>query len=358
MSASTRTIASRNRPIRVLALDGGGVRGLSSLLILRELMERLAARIGITKLSSIRPCDYFDLIIGTGTGGISALFLGRLRMTATDAIEEYVRMADTAFKLSPIRLWRFWGSNAPLDGNVLGRAVGDIVQESLHDREARLEDTSENTALCRTAVLASTNASTDTPPYVFRSYTTNHPASRLTIYQVGRATVSTAGLFAPVSLGNPPVQFIDAALAGYNNPTEVGLDEAAALWPGREVDCLVSLGTGLQKIVHVGQGWAGVAHACSGITHSCEQVHDRVFRLRQHNGLSYFRFNVDRGLDEVDIMEWSEAGPRGNLSAITDAYIRWAEVSDRLDSVVRVLSGEKFGEICLESECNRPILKT
>ena len=47
--------------------DGGGVRGLSALVILREMMERIQyqQQLDDTPL----PCDYFDLIGGTGAGG-------------------------------------------------------------------------------------------------------------------------------------------------------------------------------------------------------------------------------------------------------------------------------------------------
>lgn len=47
--------------------DGGGIRGLSQLLILKELMERLKFE---KKLDAVpRPCDVFDMIAGSGTGG-------------------------------------------------------------------------------------------------------------------------------------------------------------------------------------------------------------------------------------------------------------------------------------------------
>ena len=65
---------------RILSLDGGGVRGLSSLLILRNIMEEIARR---NDTAEARPCEYFDLIGGTGTGGLIAIMLGRLRMVRT-----------------------------------------------------------------------------------------------------------------------------------------------------------------------------------------------------------------------------------------------------------------------------------
>lgn len=49
--------------LRLLALDGGGVRGLSILPILEKLMKTVDPK------TPPKPCDYFDMIGGTSTGG-------------------------------------------------------------------------------------------------------------------------------------------------------------------------------------------------------------------------------------------------------------------------------------------------
>jgi len=72
-----RSLIGLNHCPRILSLDGGGVRGLSSLLILRELMEEIGRRAGANETP--RPC-HFDLIGGTSTGGLIAIMLGRLQM--------------------------------------------------------------------------------------------------------------------------------------------------------------------------------------------------------------------------------------------------------------------------------------
>jgi len=51
------------KDLRLLALDGGGVRGLSALLILQQLMETIDPE------TPPKPCDYFDIFGGTSTGG-------------------------------------------------------------------------------------------------------------------------------------------------------------------------------------------------------------------------------------------------------------------------------------------------
>jgi patatin-like phospholipase/acyl hydrolase len=53
----------------LLSLDGGGVRGLSTLYILKGLMQRLNHERQKEGLPTVKPCDVFDLIGGTSTGG-------------------------------------------------------------------------------------------------------------------------------------------------------------------------------------------------------------------------------------------------------------------------------------------------
>jgi patatin-like phospholipase/acyl hydrolase len=65
----------------ILSLDGGGVRGLSSLLILREIMAEVEKKREMRESTeALKPCDVFDLICGTSTGGLIAIMLGLLRM--------------------------------------------------------------------------------------------------------------------------------------------------------------------------------------------------------------------------------------------------------------------------------------
>ena len=91
------------RPLRILALDGGGVRGLSEVLILKFLMLRLQHEEQIKTKQLLpdlpSPWKYFDLICGTSTGGLLALMIGRLRMVRPGAFcmltVVYRRMPDS-----------------------------------------------------------------------------------------------------------------------------------------------------------------------------------------------------------------------------------------------------------------------
>ena len=80
-------------PFRVLAIDGGGIRGIIPAAVLADLERRLAPR---------AIADVFDLIVGTSTGGILALGLsvpedGRPRHSAARLLELYETEAQTIF---------------------------------------------------------------------------------------------------------------------------------------------------------------------------------------------------------------------------------------------------------------------
>lgn len=102
-------------PKRLLCLDGGGVKGISSLMILQAIMEEVkrledgpSAIVSSTKSGDglaaadthhdeRRPVDYFDLTGGTSTGGIIAVMLSRLEMTCSEAIDVYKSISSSIF---------------------------------------------------------------------------------------------------------------------------------------------------------------------------------------------------------------------------------------------------------------------
>ncbi|KAL2886088.1 Nephrocystin-3 [Ceratocystis lukuohia] len=83
MSSSTQPHKNA-QPFKILSLDDGDVGGLSSLLILENIMENIRDTEGRADIP--KPCDIFDLIGGTGTGGIIAIMLGRLDLECVKTV--------------------------------------------------------------------------------------------------------------------------------------------------------------------------------------------------------------------------------------------------------------------------------
>ncbi|KAJ0138247.1 Amidase [Fusarium oxysporum f. sp. albedinis] len=73
----------QRQKFRILSLDGGGIRGLSSLIILRKIMKEIASeQIGSCGPPELCPCDYFDYITGAGMGGYMIILqYGRFKLT-------------------------------------------------------------------------------------------------------------------------------------------------------------------------------------------------------------------------------------------------------------------------------------
>ncbi|EXJ89502.1 hypothetical protein A1O3_02569 [Capronia epimyces CBS 606.96] len=111
----------------LLSIDGGGVKGISSMIILKKIMDRVreiengtvAQEDKAINPEERRPVDYFDLAAGTSTGGLIALMLFRLNMKCSEVIAQYHILAKQVFsprigRLSLYRLGRF------------GKLVGDL----------------------------------------------------------------------------------------------------------------------------------------------------------------------------------------------------------------------------------------
>ncbi|KAF9058507.1 hypothetical protein BDP27DRAFT_575143 [Rhodocollybia butyracea] len=71
----------------ILSLDGGGYRGLSCLITLNHVMRLLVDDPDEDPIPA--PCEVFDLICGTSTGGLISILLGRLGLDCMTAISVY-----------------------------------------------------------------------------------------------------------------------------------------------------------------------------------------------------------------------------------------------------------------------------
>jgi hypothetical protein len=84
---------SPSKPLKILAIDGGGLQAISTLLILDELLSAIAKNNGVQQRKP-RPCDVFDTIAGIGAGGWLALLLGRFHMDITSCLSEWYKITQ------------------------------------------------------------------------------------------------------------------------------------------------------------------------------------------------------------------------------------------------------------------------
>jgi Patatin-like phospholipase len=206
---------SQPQSLNVLAIDGGGVRGLSSLLILKRVMEQLQRTVGLK--SALLPCQIFHVICGTSTGGLIAIMLGRLRMRVDDAIEHYRVLCKAVFG-SP-KLFRGLRSaiGVPIySASTLEKCIKSITAKSDaagHNEDAPLNDPltrSQDGGHCHTFVVAISQAQADAPAQLFRSYSSEITSSvdACTIWESARATTAMSKFFRPVKVGMPPITYL------------------------------------------------------------------------------------------------------------------------------------------------------
>lgn len=238
-------------PKRILALDGGGVRGILSAGILQELERRLALRSGRT---DFRLCEYFDLIGGTSTGSILAAGLA-MGKSCAECAELYREIAPDVFnskaKNAGIRKPRF---NAAKLEAALARALGD------HE----LSSNALKTGLAIFAKRVDTGSAwtlTNNPRSKYWEGSTlgAAPNKRLVVRKLVQASAAAPTFFDEVRLTldqdgalveNAEGVFVDGAIAGLNNPS-VQLLKVATLksfgleWPsGEDQILMVSVGAG------------------------------------------------------------------------------------------------------------------
>jgi patatin-like phospholipase/acyl hydrolase len=219
--------------VRILAIDGGGIRGLIPAVVLADL-ERRTGR---------RTAEMFDLIAGTSTGGILACGLtrpgadGGPAFTAADLIGLYESEGPEIFHRSLIKRivsvggyaderYDDSGLNAALrrylDGTRLSQAVTDLFITA-YDIERR-----------QALFFRSTRARTD-PTYDF------------TFVDAARATSAAPTYFEPVRIsdvaGASSYALIDGGVFALN-PAMCAYAELAATGRRDEIHLVVSLGTG------------------------------------------------------------------------------------------------------------------
>ncbi|KAL6408074.1 kinesin light chain [Ilyonectria robusta] len=323
-----------DRPLCLLALDGGGIRGLSELMVLEEIMNRINHDLQTD--DDVLPADFFDLIGGTSTGGLIALLLGRLRRSVPQARQDYARIAERVFSLP-----RFYNKNT-FDGKRLEEEVKRVLGEGR--AEERMLDKAGG---CKVFVcsIPLQDVKARAGPRLFRTYRVRENASfNCTIWEACRATSAAPSYFEPIKIGyeSEEEMFVDGGL-GTNNPIELVLEEARRVFPGRKVACVVSIGTGVADAITFPSSPktspVKLLNALKNMATESEATAEKIQVRFRHLKDTYFRFNVDRGLQDIGLEEWKELS---RVRTYTDGYMKLDVVSEQIDKVVRALLVSKL----------------
>jgi hypothetical protein len=236
-------------PKRILALDGGGVRGALSIAFLERLETVLAEVNG----SPVRLCDWFDIIGGTSTGAVIATALA-LGHSAADIRRFYEELAPKVFRRP---FYRIIGLQAKFDSRLLLRHLATILGDRTLDTADLVTglgmmikriDTGSSWIILNNP----RSAFWDTPADGSFIGNRHMPLSNLV-----RASTAAPSYFDPELIriidGQEPGLFIDGGLTPHNNPAlmlflAVAIPAFGLGWPlGPQNLTIVSIGSGTYR---------------------------------------------------------------------------------------------------------------
>ena len=245
-------------PRKLLALDGGGIRGVMTLEVLDKIERELQAKLG--RNDDFVLADYFDYIAGTSTGAIIATCLS-LGMRV-DAIRKFYidsgpAMFDKASLLKRYLQNRF--QDTKLAAKLQEVIRDQAMRQGIGPKPGEKEITLGTDALKTYLLLVLRNATTDSPWPIsnnpeakYNACTRDDCNLNLPLWQLVRASTAAPTYFPPevVNIGEEIFIFVDGGVTMYNNPAfQVFLMATVKAfnlgWPtGEDKMLIVSLGTG------------------------------------------------------------------------------------------------------------------
>jgi hypothetical protein len=202
---------------RLLALDGGGVRGAITVAFLERIEKILTDRLG----KGVHLGHWFDLIGGTSTGAIIA---GALAMgfTTADIKRFYFDLAPTVFRSTRWRLLRL----APkFDANMLQQQIESIVGDRTLGSETMVTGFSLISKRIDTGSAWWILANNPRAPYwKGKDGPNGHIGNKdYPLASLVRASTAAPSYFEPESLqiveGEKPGWFVDGGVTPHNNPS-------------------------------------------------------------------------------------------------------------------------------------------
>ncbi|KAH1116229.1 hypothetical protein GLYMA_17G015200v4 [Glycine max] len=336
--------------LRILSMDGGGMKGLATVQMLKEIEKGTGKRIH----------ELFDLICGTSTGGMLAVALGIKLMTLEECEDIYKNLgklvfADPVPKDNEAATWRekldqlYKSSSQSFRVVVHGskhsaEQFERLLKEMCADEDGDLMIDSAVKNVPKVFVVSTLVSMMPAQPFVFRNY--QYPAGTPEVALVATSDSSGINVLAsPIGeqVGYKRSAFIgsckhqvwkairassaapyylddfsddvnrwqDGAIVA-NNPTIFAIREAQLLWPDTKIDCLVSVGCGSVRTRVRKGGWRYLDTGQVLIESSCsvDRVEEALSTLLPMlPEIQYFRFNpvderCDMELDETDPTNW------------------------------------------------------
>jgi hypothetical protein len=306
--------------LKILSIDGGGIRGIIPAMVLARIEELTGKPIS----------ELFDLIAGTSTGGILALGLtrpgagGKPCFTAAGMMALYEQEGWRIFRRSTLRKIVTLGNLAEEKHKADG--IESVLEQ--YFGESRLKDALVD-------VIIPSYETERRFPFFFKSRNARSRADYdFPMKAVARATSAAPTYFQPLKLdaGAPRDYYslIDGGVYA-NNPAMCGYVEARTTFPLRGDICVVSLGTGeltkplrYQALKRWGRvNWAQpiLGIVLSGVSSTVDYQLRQLLPPAADGRKRYWRFQLRLG-DDTEALD--DARPRSirALKLLAEAMIR------------------------------------
>jgi uncharacterized protein len=323
-----------DRNFRILAIDGGGIRGIFPAAVLAGLEERYLCGRSIA--------GYFDLIAGTSTGGIIALGLAA-GLTAADLRQFYVERGNEIFPpCGPGFIGRI-GRRLSAGRRLLRYsydqgALADVLRERLGDL---------NLAAARTRLCIPSFEGLHGEIYIFK--TPHHPDFRKDLdepmVKVALATSAAPTYYRP--LRDAGYTFVDGGVWA-NNPVMIALTEALTSF---------SLDRAQLRILSIGCGDNPYSVTGSKISRGgmwyWRDIINGAMRLQSQNALGQVglligperlvRVDVPKEVPKIELDDWRNAITLLPAPAVAAAR----SIGDRIASMFLTESAEPYVPIMI-----------
>lgn len=351
--------------LNLLSLDGGGVKGLFTILVLQRLIDevaRLEEAQGQVILRK-RPCDYFDLIGGTSTGGLLAIMLSRLHMDTTACIRTYRALSKRVFSrydgiplIRPILTAASALAGVPwFSGEKLKDAVCDTIKENLtaHERDSMLagRHTVENLRLASSVEVQRSRCFVCAVPKGhhtaerIRSYRSIDPEARdtstYTIWETARATSAAPMYFPTVTVQGQT--YFDGGL-DCNNPVIEVINEARREFPGSRIKTIISIGTGSAKVSEPEPYLHNIFLSFIQRATNTETQHQEILKGDAFNDIraGYYRFQGKFDLGEIDL---ADAEKLDEIERLAQQYVGSEEGKNEIESCAARLAARSINSM-------------
>ncbi|PVF96584.1 FabD/lysophospholipase-like protein [Serendipita vermifera] len=270
---------AKKRACRLLSLDAGH-NGFCQIYFLQELFHRL--KFDLHSEEEPRPCDWFDMIIGSGHGGLLAILLGRLCMPVSTALHTYHKLTKAI-------------TNKPTDDpnerkknmQLFITAFTDVLKSIEFDKDTLLEENGTNRCKVIICVLDGyTNDGKHLRNFDFR----NETGSGGTILEAACATIADLRSYNPVDVGDDSLCY--NARLRWANPVQRLLRDAQITF-GRDVNVssIISVGPGERTEMNDSNSYGLIKDIIERIATDTEPPHQLMLEGRAGSAKIYTRHN-------------------------------------------------------------------